>query len=411
MTALCLAALPLYAAFTLAASPPHVVAETLEGRTIEGDWVGLNTDGSVALRQENRQIALSYSDLMTLSWPATSSAPADDTTPPPPKTSAPIPWPLTIHLRDGSRFPARILAGDATRLTLATPLVAPWIVPMKLLAAVRIHAGHAPDAEAAWENALADRPSAEDTLLIATNARIQNLRGIVESLAPQGGTFRWRQRSVPIPLDRAVGVVFAAGASEPHAAPPATCSLHDGSIWCGSLTTGDHLTLRLNLTTGHAVSIPIHDLRQIRFAGDRILYLNDLTPTDYRFEPLSVTRWPWRADRSAANRPLHIAGRQFERGIGMHASATLTFQLDGTYTQLAAVIGIDDAARPRGHVVFRVIVDGSERFNSGPVTGLDPPRPILVHLGPARSLQLVVDLGDNLDVGDHADWANARLIR
>jgi hypothetical protein len=408
---LSLCAVPLYAALTLAAGPLPAVAETIDGRTIEGTWVGLDPAGSLVLRQNDRPIALLASDLLTLSWPAASSSPADHTTPPPATTSAPMPWPLSILLKDGCRFPARILTGDARQLALETPLIANWNLPMNLLTAVRMNVGQAPDTESAFDQALADRSAAEDTLLIAIDGRVQTLRGTVESLGPEGGSFRWRQRSIPIPPDRAVGVVFAAGPSGPPAAPPAVCRLHDGSTWTGQLTAGDRDTIRLKLTTGHLVTLPVDTLREICFNSDRILYLSDLQPADYRFEPQGVTRWPWRADRSTANRPLRIAGRSFIRGVGMHAPATLTYELDGTYTRMAAVIGIDDGPRPRGHVVFRVIADGRECFNSGPVTGLDPPRTILVDVGHARRLQLVVDLGDNLDIGDHADWCNLRVIR
>jgi hypothetical protein len=408
---LSLCAAPLYAVLTLAAGPPPTVAETIDGRTIEGSWVGLDPAGSLVLKQNDQPITLPITDLLILSWPAASSSPADDSTSQPATTSTPSPWPLTILLKDGCRFPARILTGNARQLVLETSLIANWNLPINLLAAVRMNAGQTPDTESAFNQALADRPAAEDTLLIAVDGRVQTLRGTLESLGPEAGSFRWRQRSIPIPPDRAVGVVFAAGPSGPPTTPPAVCRLHDGSTWTGQLVAGDRDTIRLKLTTGDLVTLPIHSLREIRFNSDRVLFLSDLQPTGYRFDPQSVTPWPWRADRSTANRPLRIAGRSFTRGVGMHAPATLTYELNGTYTRLAAVIGIDDGPRPRGHVVFRVIADDRECFNSGPVTGHDPPRTILVDIGPARRLQLIVDLGDDLDIGDHADWCNLRLIR
>jgi hypothetical protein len=108
---------------------------------------------------------------------------------------------------------------------------------------------------------------------------------------------------------------------------------------------------------------------------------------------------------------MRIGGEVFDRGIGMHSAASLTYTLKEPFRQFAAAVGIDDAVGSRGNVVFRVLADGREVFSSGPVTGRDEPKPVLVELAGVKTLQLLVDLGDDLDIGDQANWANARLIR
>ncbi|MCH8146858.1 MAG: NPCBM/NEW2 domain-containing protein, partial [Planctomycetes bacterium] len=81
------------------------------------------------------------------------------------------------------------------------------------------------------------------------------------------------------------------------------------------------------------------------------------------------------------------------------------------YERFAATIGIDDFVRPGGSVVFRVIGDGRVLFESGEITGRDAPRAIRVDMVGVKLLTLLVDLGEGLDLSDHADWAGARLIR
>jgi hypothetical protein len=229
-------------------------------------------------------------------------------------------------------------------------------------------------------------------------------------LDPEGGSFRWRGRSVPIDADRVFGIVFAAGVGREGEAP-AVCALRDGSTWAGRIAGGDRETIRLELTSGPIAELRVADLAGIRFRSDRIVFVSDLKPVSYTFEPFGVTRWPYRLDRSVANRPMRLGERTFRCGVGVHSQATLEYELPEPFTHLAAVIGIDDAVRPRGNVVFRIVADGKEVFNSGPVTGRDEPRTILVPIEGARRLQLVVDFGEELDIGDQADWADARLIR
>ena len=68
----------------------------------------------------------------------------------------------------------------------------------------------------------------------------------------------------------------------------------------------------------------------------------------------------------------------------MHSACRVTYELGDGYRQFAADLGIDDAVRPRGSVVFRVLTDGKARFQSGEITGRDDPTPILVDIaGPA----------------------------
>ena len=73
--------------------------------------------------------------------------------------------------------------------------------------------------------------------------------------------------------------------------------------------------------------LPVSQIGEIRFRSDRVLFLSELKPAEYVFEPFAVTPWPYRVDRSAANRPLQIGDEAFDRGIGMHSQARLSFDL------------------------------------------------------------------------------------
>lgn len=116
-------------------------------------------------------------------------------------------------------------------------------------------------------------------------------------------------------------------------------------------------------------------------------------------------------DRAVSGAPLSIAGARFERGVGTHARSVLWLELGGGSSRFLASVGVDDAAgSERASVVFQVVGDGRELWNSGVMRRGAPAKTVDVDLrGVERLLLLVGDAGDGIDF-DHADWADARLV-
>jgi len=104
-----------------------------------------------------------------------------------------------------------------------------------------------------------------------------------------------------------------------------------------------------------------------------------------------------------------LRGMRATRGLGVHASSSLTYSLDGKYRLFTSTVGVDDETSGRGSVVFRVYVDGILRYTSPVLTGVSAAVPVSVAVAGARVLRLVVsDAGDG-NAYDHADWAGAAL--
>jgi hypothetical protein len=100
----------------------------------------------------------------------------------------------------------------------------------------------------------------------------------------------------------------------------------------------------------------------------------------------------------------------------MHSPSRITYDLDEPYRLFQAQVALDDEARGRGSVEFRVFVDDGggqwrEAAASGTLRGGQPPRPISVDLAGAKRISLLVDFADRGDELDHADWLDARLVR
>jgi len=117
-----------------------------------------------------------------------------------------------------------------------------------------------------------------------------------------------------------------------------------------------------------------------------------------------------RKNQAVTEKPLRIAGRTYELGVGTHADSLLFVQLDGRAIRFRALVGVDDATDGKGSVRFRVYADGEKRFDSGVLKGGDKPKPIDLDLAGVRQLLLQAgSAGDDVHF-DHADWVNAEFV-
>jgi hypothetical protein len=116
-----------------------------------------------------------------------------------------------------------------------------------------------------------------------------------------------------------------------------------------------------------------------------------------------------RSNRSVYGRPLTINGRVFERGIGTHANSSIPLLLDGNAIELFGSVGVDDETNGRGSVIFKILADEKEIWNSGLMRSRDTAKEFTLDVRKCKSLLLLAaDAGDGADY-DHADWGNLKI--
>lgn len=219
----------------------------------------------------------------------------------------------------------------------------------------------------------------------------------------------------PVPLDiaRVYGMAL-----KPRDRPADTRS---GLVLSIDLGGGERLTgrwvkldadvLTVKLDWDRPLDIPIASISSVEVKNGKLVYLSDLKPAEVRETPYLDGSFPLRADRSVAGRPLRLGGKTFRRGLGVHSKSDLTYTLDGGYQTFNATIGVDDAVTGQGSVIFRVFGDDKLLYESPIMRGGDTPQEVKVPVKGVLLLRLEVDYADNGDVADHADWAEARLLR
>jgi len=104
------------------------------------------------------------------------------------------------------------------------------------------------------------------------------------------------------------------------------------------------------------------------------------------------------------------AGQEYKKTLYAHAETEIVFALPEGYTHFVAAAGFGDPVVPRGSVVFRVLVDGKEKYRSG-VYRQGPLLPVVVNVKGAKKLELVTEDGGDGIYHDYVWWGEARLVK
>ena len=128
-------------------------------------------------------------------------------------------------------------------------------------------------------------------------------------------------------------------------------------------------------------------------------------------EPVSVTQGfgVLQKNQSVWEKPMTIAGKAYRRGLGTHSPSKIVYALEDRFRRFQAWAGADGAVTPS--ITFEVWVDGQRRWESGLMHRDDAAKQVDVDVTGAKTLELVVGDGGNDIMADHADWAEAKLLR
>lgn len=387
------------AAAVIAALLPlgRVGAEEIElssGETIHGILKALEPDGAARVWLEERGVRYGPGRVVCVTWA------------PPVEPDRPA---LAVHLWDGSVLYGKLLSGEEPETVPLRSSAGGLAVP---LSAVRELWVSPPLPGATREPPRA--PDAGDTVFLSGEDGVVPVSGTVQSISADGLSLRAAGRDTAVPLERLEGFVLSPQVERRRHEPAlgrATAFLQDGSRLCGRVEGLEWGTLRLRTAWGQSLDLPVAALRRIALDTDRIVYLSDIDPAAREETGFFDLSWPYRRDRSVAGNPIRIGGVHFRRGLGVHARSRLTFPVPTGHKRFLAHVGIDDETKGAGNAVFRVILDDAVVFEAAGVRGGTPPVAVDLPLAEGKILTLEMDFGEDLDAGDHGDWAEARFTK
>ncbi len=387
-----------------ATASPSLKLELVDGRSIEATAIHLTPGGPLRCRIDTGQTAdLEIQDLIRL-------RPAGHPSPDPPPAPA---GPLRLHLADGGILGGRLLdsSPDSPRtLSVDLGFGQTAAIPLAALAAIQTASEMSGDAEQEFAGRVASRRADRDLIVFPKDGASAVVPGSLERFSADGWEFRFGGQARAGKLTDVYGFILAAAAAPP---PPrgATVLLGNGDRLGATVAAADESGVLLHAGFAENLRLPWSAIRLIQFHSPRIVFLSELDPAEVSQDSLTGAAWPVRKDANVTGGPIQLASQRYGKGLGVHARTAVTYQLDGAFERFTATVGIDDSVAPFGSVVFRVLADEDVRYESTLLRpGLAPQR-ISVDIAGARKLTLVTDPADELDLSDHANWAEAMLIR
>lgn len=360
----------------------------VDGVELDATALEFSVDGS-ELRIGERSVVLN-----NVRWIAPTAA--TPTTPTPRR-------PVRLWL-DGGQLIAGEIAIQKNEVSITRRHGESWTLPFELLRAAWWSPISPPPAFTA---ALAAPHAEHDRLLLMVNGMPTLIDGYLEVVAEQV-RLEWMDQVRNVSREVCLGFVAARAADGDDSSPKLTIHLRDGSrIPAARLSVNDE-ELVCRVTADVEWPITWSEVERIGVSSNRLRFLSDDAPVDVRSETLVALPRSWQADRTVTGRSLPTPSA---RGIGMQAGTWLTFEIAAEEAvQFAVDVGLDPITGKTGDCEAVIRGDGRE-LNRKRLRGGEPATAIRVDVRGVAKLEIGVEPGENLDLNDHVNWCDARLIR
>ncbi len=208
-------------------------------------------------------------------------------------------------------------------------------------------------------------------------------------------------------------------------------NLYKNGVFVGSVGPSilSYIFTGLTCGTTYSVSVEAFDAAGNKSAKSTINVATETCPVPTT-EDVYVSDIPWSymvngwgpAERNMSNYDLaagdgsviKLNGVQYPKGIGCHAFSEIRVDMGGNYKQFTSKVGLEDTseavAGANGDVQFEVWVDGVRKYLSPVMYAATTTQNVVVDVTGGQELRLIVNTVDGNNTGDHAAWADAKLL-
>lgn len=374
----------------------QVDVSTLDGQRHSGTLAAL-TSKEVTLAGDNGERAFPLSNLLEVTFPA--QKPDVDTTS---KTA-------TVYLADGSRMSCSAISTTVKSVKCTGPYVGQFEVAPTMVSSLRL--APADDrVEADWQK-LQQRTLKRDLLVIRKGDVLDYQDGIIGDIDDKLVKFSLDGDEIPIKREKVFGIIYA---RRPPGTGKPLCRLDLGKsdeLLVESVTCDGKKAAAI-LMAGAKIDLNAEALRSIDYSLGKVRYLSQMEPRDVKYTPFFDITWEYRRDRNLDGGPIRIGKQDYARGLSIHSKTSLRYRLGGEFRRFQAVMGIDASVASNGMGDVHVVISGDGKtLLEADVQGRHAPKPLDLDVTGVRDLEILVDFGGDLDIADHLDLAEARVIK
>jgi hypothetical protein len=383
----------------LLAAAPEVQVTTLDGRSIAGEVRTISSE-QVTVLAGGAEASIKGADLHSLTPVTAGAAPAEK----------PAAW---VELVDGSRLAAKEYLSKNGKVTVTLIDGASLPLTTRQVRSVRFSKLDDPEAE------IADPQATGDLIGVKKRESVDFLEGVIGDVTKEAVHFTLEGQSVPVNLARIDSLLFAHRANDDGG--DAACAVEETS---GTLIKASSIELKegkvhLRLLAGSTIERPFAAVRRVDFSTGKLAYLSELKPErvhwtsffDLGKQSPALARFLGpRFDRGREEEVMKLAGKAYKKGVSLTSRTELVYKVPARSKRFMALAGIDDNVGNLGSVQLEIAGDGRKLY-SGKLTGADEPVALDLDLSGVRRLTILVDFGDDLDVADHLNLCDARIVK
>ena len=267
------------------------------------------------------------------------------------------------------------------------------------------------------------KAGSEDLLVIRRGQNLDYLKGVVLGISEEAIQFEYSGNTIPVPLAKAAGVVLAR--KKVDLAPVRlTLATTDGGTWMLRSATLVDDSIRLVSLTGIESSIAKETVVEMKFPQLGSVFLTDLKPIQVKYQPflgsnfnaaLQLLNGP-QFDKSFGGGPLRIASASaprvhaFDRGLALRSRTELVYRLAGKFERFQATVGIAEGAASQADAELLLFSD-DVKIGQESVTSVSDVVQLDIDVSGTRRLKVLVDFGENADIGDEVVLGDARLVK
>jgi hypothetical protein len=375
--------------------------KTLSGRAYKGDVLSVS-DQEIKLRVQEEEVVIPTAELLTIDFEAK-------------PTAATGPY-QEAKLTDGTllRCQEFSLKGKDAELRLVGGIALRF--PSSSLRYVLYDAQDGPR-RAEFEKDLAKTANVDVLFLtsIQDPSKILDFKGFVGDADDKGEFLQFKEAdgraAPPQKMSRVRGIIFSRKPAEGEAV--GKVSDQGQSTFLVQKLGMTEQGYRIVTPVGLEVELPRAQVQRFDFSYGKIAYLGDLDPVQVQEIPILADVWHYRRDgKNLEGGPMRLAGKTYDKGLAVHSKTVLVYSVKG-YNFFRCVLGIDDSVVGPAHAVVRIEGDGKLLYTTEVKTTSkeDKPQELNLPITGVQLLRLVVDYGEDLDLGDHVDFAEARVTK